>query len=100
MKTLKGLKEKMMSELSDRIPVLQEQVVVIVEAVQKQKEEKKTMAKSYNETIKALEAERDTLLLELNATKDQVKQEALVEKADDIIKANASPGGETHELIL
>jgi len=90
----------MMSELSDRIPVLQEQVVVIVEAVQKQKEEKKTMAKSYNETIKALEAERDTLLLELNATKDQVKQEALVEKADDIIKANASPGGETHELIL
>jgi len=88
-----------MSNLEDSILTLQEEIVVRVEAIQAQKEDKKTIMKSYNENIKGLEAERDALIQELNAVKEQIKQNHLVASADKIIEENARPGDEDLSLI-
>lgn len=89
-----------MVNLSDRIITLQEEIVVRVEAIDSQKEDKKVMQASYNENIKGLEVEKAALIQELNATKEEVKRVDLVGQADDLIAASAAPNDEDLSLVV
>jgi peptidoglycan hydrolase CwlO-like protein len=83
----------------DRAAQLQTEIVTRVKSINKQKEEKKTIVSAYNETIKALEAERDALVQELDELKEAEKRQALVEEADEIIQKNARPSDDSLALV-
>lgn len=67
--------------MSARIEAIKTEIINRVKAIEAQKAEKADVMKSYNETIKALEAEKRNLLLELE---DAYRAE-LVEAADKLL---------------
>lgn len=62
---------------------IKSEIINRVKSIQAQKEAKKAMASSYSESIKQLEEEKQTLLVEL----EQVHQQHLTEQADEILDA-------------
>lgn len=89
-----------MTDTVDLISNLQAEIVNRVEAIQKQREEKKTIMASYNECIKALETERDALIVQMNEAKEEAKRAVLVEQADEILEDNAMPGDDSLALVI
>lgn len=69
--------------MSARIEAIKTEIINRVKAIEAQKAEKADVIKSYNDTIKALEAEKRNLLLELE---DAYRAE-LVETADELLDA-------------
>ena len=88
-----------MSELTDRIPALEKDIVVSVQVIQGLQADKKAMASSFNENIKDERTRRDALIQELEGVKEKIKQEGLVADADEILELDASPESKDLKLI-
>ena len=89
-----------MSNTAKVIDRLKTEIVSVVQAIDNQMSDKKEMMASYNENIKALKANKDALMIELENAKEQLKQAALQEQADEIINASAQPGDDDLTLVV
>lgn len=74
--------------MSARIEAIKSEVINRVKAIEAQKAEKADVMKGYNDTIKALEAEKKVLLLDL----EDAQRELLVEAADEILDTDNDTG--------